>query len=269
MTLGIGSRAYRHRVLRGYGTPMCLPQHDVCYVQGRPFGAGSHATNPIQCDISGKSKRSTASDQTLARPYRSANAHSATANGQTSDAWSQYINSSGTHYNEIDYDSQNAITSGDFHVRARIYVPSVLSGSSNYYIFGVQGSTPNGSDTAWVMLIGLASQRAFAIAVSDGATRSVYGSGTDDFPSSSVNYDMVLERYNGTLYGYVNGVRKLTQAYSSTLNIPSVTKLRLGRTTGGFGSAIAPLIFDFVQIKRRSLFLGAATAPSPMYPFPN
>lgn len=270
MTLGIGRRANVMRCLNGFGTPMMLPQHDVILLAGRPMAAGAHAANPMQVDISRNAKKSTVSSATNVRPYRAANSSTITGIGLSDDAWLHYVSSTTADYAELDYDSQNAITAGDFHVRGRLFVGQTggFVSTNTYYLFGIQGTTPNGADTAWQVFVGLSSQQALGFIVSNGTTRSVYGSSTGDVIAQGW-YDLVVERYNGTLYGYVNGTRKFTQAYSSTLNIPSATKMRFGRTSGGFGNVHGPLMFDFVQVKRRSLFLGAATCPSPTYPFPN
>lgn len=270
MKLAIGRVANRTRLLKGFGVPMHLPCHDIISTSARPYGFGPVGRSglPLQQDISGKYVGNTVSNSALARPYRAANGNVAAAAGLSDDAWVSYIRATDTHYYALDYTALNAITSGDFHIRFRVYLSTAPVSTNTYYLLSIQDAGASAAGTAWGVVAGLAGTQALVAIVSDGVTRSVYGSGGAHIAAAGW-YDIVLERASGTLYGYVNGTRRLSQAYSSTLNIPSGAKLRIGKPVGAFGSNIDHVYFDFVQVKRRSLFAGAATCTTTTYPFPN
>jgi hypothetical protein len=247
--------------MRRAGPVSLYPHGDVIRCEWRMATAGPNRGKPHFSDVSRLMRNQTVDNTATTRPYRSSNASPGTTVQDANDAWVGYIASS-TGYYELDYDARNAITSGDFHIGCRVWLD--LS-TNTYYIWGVQGTTPNGADTAWNIVIGGGGNRCIGLVTSDGSSRVYNFSPTDDIVGAAYRW-LAAERVGSTIYLYVDGVRKHSYSYSSTLNIPSSTKLRIGHTTGGFGTALGPRFFDWCQVKRRSLFNGAASVPNTRYP---
>lgn len=192
------------------------------------------------------------------RPYRNGNA-SSDAGFNSHGRHVGYLGHDGigTAYFEVPYDSRNAITTGDFSIRGRVYIPTTPGASNTHYWLSVQNNPITAAGSAWGIFSGAGGTQKLGIMYCDGATRSVSTSASTDVTTGW--HEFLYERYNGTLYGYVNGTRKITQASSITFNVPSGAVIRIGYPLYTGAAEVEYCLWDCVQIKRRSLMQGAAS----------
>ena len=267
----LGRYNARLRAARGHNLPMLLPQHDVFFATGRAnLGHGGQARS-LSVERSRRPLVMTVNDAVNTRPYRAANTSvSVPATGNTSDGFLMFSNNGGGYF-QHPYTADNALIAGDFFVRVRMYLISALTTTSVYHIFGNEDNVPTSfeADTGWAMRVGASSKRALCFSISNGTTRTFHFSTTDDLVATGW-YDLVADRYNGTLSLYVNGSRVYQAAESKVPQVPPHKTLRLGQGRySGFSSWPNPQLYDFAQYKRRSVALGSATIPTPKYPWPN
>ena len=241
---------------------MVLPHTDILRLDFDFNRSGARRHRPFLGDASRLARLVTSSDAANARPRIAANTTSTP--GQLALAQGLrvgYVANANTNYFSTPYDANNAITTGDFSIRLRVNFidSSPLPSSGGYYILSVQDATPTAAGTGWSIYLGGGGPY-LIFGYSDGTTRSAVVSTTPAFTGSGW-YDILVERYNGAIYAYVNGARVISAApLTVTLNVPAGAVIRVKGSLYDTGYAYI-CFYDCIQISRRSFARGASSCP--------